>query len=301
MKIPVRLIIMADDDLDFNSLFEEEPGDPSQKKKDDKFTFDDIDTPEEGAINEGAGPAPGLTEEEGTVAKKKRSSLDFQPDMDALLLTAQSPMIIEGMKHLTKKDYSAKTLPVYTEALKGIDLYLKIIARNPKNYFKLAEDLRNDIDCNEVEKTAYNLYNTKFKAIPVTEDHITKAYDLLKEKIKAGYDKAIISRSANALKKYFLLSGGLNTDLLTEFIQNSDPNFRGEISHLTQRITSAINIVKGSNPEIAKGLKGRDVNIFIIKASELLSYYFQITGNRDAADYYRRLNNNYKKYQIIRE
>jgi hypothetical protein len=175
------------------------------------------------------------------------------------------------------------------------------LQRNPKKYFKLADTLKNDIDYKEVEKTAFNLYSLKFKAIPVTEDHILRAYDLLKDKLRTGYEKVLISRTASDMKKYFLLSGGVNTDMIREAIQSGDKAFKGEITNINQRINAAINILKSNNPEIAKGLKGRDVNIFIIKASELLSFFYRSTGNAEASEYYNRLNNNYRKYQIVRE
>jgi len=89
---------------------------------------------------------------------KRRSSKDFNPDMDMLLLTAQSPMIIEGMKSYTKGDFSSSTLSVYTEALKGVSLYIKILDRNPKNYYKLKALIDSDTDCKEVEDIAFNLY-----------------------------------------------------------------------------------------------------------------------------------------------
>ncbi|MBN1534649.1 MAG: hypothetical protein JXA20_18400 [Spirochaetes bacterium] len=282
---------------DFDSLFDDEPsGTPDQPADEEAFSFDEADQEpdfgDESASDESDYSSP---------EKKRRTSEDFAPDMDALLVTAQSPMIIEGMKYLTLQDYSVKRLSVYAEAIKGVDLFITIIQRSPKKYFKLVESLRNDIDYREVEKTAFNLYQMKFKTSPVTEDHIVRAYGLLKDKLTMGYEKSLISRASATIKKYYLLSGGLNADTLDQMIQSKSPQGKAEMVDLNKRVNCAINILKSSNPEIAKGLKGRDVNIFIIKACEILTYYYKYAGNNEASDYYKRIYNNYKKYQIIRE
>jgi hypothetical protein len=282
---------------DFDSLFDDEPAAASELPAgDDAFSFD-----EPGPEPDLGDEAPSLEDDLAIPEKKRRSSEDFAPDMDALLVTAQSPMIIEGMKYLTLQDYSVKRLNVYAEAIKGVDLFITIIQRSPKKYFKLVEGLRNDIDYREVEKTAFNLYQMKFKTSPVTEDHIVRAFGLLKDRLAMGYEKALISRASSTIKKYYLLSGGLNADTLDEMIQSKNPQGKAEMTDLNKRVNCAINILKSNNPEIAKGLKGRDVNVFIIRACEILSYYYRYAGNSEASDYYKRIYTNYKKYQIIRE
>jgi hypothetical protein len=60
-------------------------------------------------------------------------------------------------------------------------------------------------------------------------------------------------------------------------------------------------MVKKGKCEISKGLKGRDINIYIIKTSYLLYFYYTLAGNPDLAEYYGRVHSNYKKYFIIRE
>jgi len=286
---------------DFDDLF----GDDRRRKDDiheeEAVSFEDIDFNDD-ALDGADTSSPGTPgTDDLPLAKKKRSSDDFEADMDALLLTAQSPMIIEGMKYLTMKEYTAGRLPVFAEAIKGVELFITILRRNPKKYFKLANMMKNDIDYKEVEKTAFNLYNIKFKATPVIEDHILRAYELLKDKLRAGYEKSLISKTSAEIKKFFLLSGGINTDVIREATFANDPAFKAEITNINQRINAAINIMKSNNPEIAKGLKGRDVNIFIIKASEMLAYYYRTIGNTEASEYYNRVYNNHKKYHIIRD
>src|SRR6056297_822062 len=130
----------------FEELFDE--------TKIDEFTFDETNEPKD--VPEAIPEA--IPDDKIEDGGKKRSFKDFQPDMDALLITAQSPMIIEGMKKYTDKDFSAPTLAVYQESLKGVQLYITIIDRNPQNYHKLKAVINSDIDCQEVEKTAFNLY-----------------------------------------------------------------------------------------------------------------------------------------------
>jgi hypothetical protein len=286
-------------DLDFNSLFEDESSKAPESGGDD-FSFDfEADRPE---IAEEADFEAEIPDDiDVPPPPKRRSSQDFEPDMDSLLITAQSPMIIEAMKNLTKKDYTSKTLAAYIEAIRGIDLYLKIIQRNPKNYYNLSDTINNDIDCKEVEKIAFNLFRTKYHSPPVTEDHIMKSYELFREKLKVGFDKAMISKSSVDIKQYFLMSGGVNSDIVDSLIRSSDSKFKNEMESLNHRVKSAMAILKSHNPEIAKGLKGKDVNIFIIKSTQLLSYYYRNSGKGDIADYYNRMHNMYKKYQIIRD
>jgi hypothetical protein len=232
---------------------------------------------------------------------KKRSSEDFAPDMDALLLTAQSPMIIEGMKYLTLKDFSSKRHHIFLEAIKGVDLYIKIIERSPSNYRKLSKILSTDIDCMEVEKIAFNLYKNKFSEPPSSDDKKLKAYEMFRERLKNAYNKTLISSSMVGMKKYFLLSGGLDQDKMNQLVKANNPEFKSEIAKLNHNINLAMEILKQTDCEIAKGMKGKDINIFIIKGSQLLYYFYNITGNRETAKYYQRLNENYKKYFIIRE
>ncbi|MBP7604386.1 MAG: hypothetical protein KBA15_10680, partial [Spirochaetes bacterium] len=53
-----------------------------------------------------APPPPSPVSEIERPEPRRRSSKDFNPDMDALLLTAQSAMIIEGMKNYTQGNFS---------------------------------------------------------------------------------------------------------------------------------------------------------------------------------------------------
>ncbi|HOO72077.1 MAG TPA: hypothetical protein PK926_09975 [Spirochaetota bacterium] len=232
---------------------------------------------------------------------KKRSSEDFSPDMDALLLTAQSPMIVEGMKYLTLKDFSSKRHHIFLEAVKGVDLYLKIIERNPGNYRKLLKTLSSDIDCMEVEKITSNLYKNKYGEPSDSVDKKLRAFEMLREKLKNAYDKTLISSSMVGIKKYFLLSGSLDQEKVSHLVKDNNAEFKSEVAKLDHNIRLAMEILKQTDCEIAKGMKGKDINIFIIKGSQMLYYFYMLTGKKDAAEYFRRINANYKKYFVIRD
>jgi hypothetical protein len=96
------------DDFDFGPIMDDDETLRDFNFEDDEqFTFDIPDEESSGSIpDDSLDSAPPLA---GGGAMdpdsgKKRTSDDFEPDMDALLLTAQSPMIIEGMKYLTLRD-----------------------------------------------------------------------------------------------------------------------------------------------------------------------------------------------------
>lgn len=269
----------------FEELFDE--------TKIDEFTFDEAHEPQD---------VPEAIPDESTVPpSKKRSFKDFQPDMDALLITAQSPMIIEGMKKYTNKDFSASTLPVYLEALKGVELYITIIDRNPQNYHKLKAVINSDLDCQEVEKTAFNLYATIHGQQPETYPEKVDAFEKFKSMFRDAVNRATISTSMKDIKKYFLISGGLDEIKIQGLVQEDDSELKKDAAKLTQTLKVAINYLERGNIEIIKGLKGRDLNSYVVKGSNLLSYYYSQIGNEKLADYFKRVNNIYSKYYVIRD
>ncbi len=231
---------------------------------------------------------------------RKRSSLDFEPDMDALLLTAQSSMIIEGMKYLLNKDYSTKTLPIYSEAVKGIELYIKILDRNPNNYKKLANIIIKDLDCKEVEKIAFNLYESTFREKPDSDDKRIRAYEILKDGLMTGYNKVLISKAMGDIKKYFTQSGAMDEHKINILYKTNDHEFKHEISSFNQFLKLSVDLIKTGKGEITKGMKGRDLNVFIIRLSEILAYYCNISGKLKEAQYFKRLMDNHKNYFVIR-
>jgi hypothetical protein len=233
--------------------------------------------------------------------EKRRSSQDFEPDMDALLITAQSPMILEGMKRLSDKDFSSKTHQVYSESVKGIDLYIKILNRNPNNYKKLAQIIHQDIDCKEVEKMAFNLYTMTYNDEPSTDDQKVVAFEILREGLNTGLKKVYISKSMGYIKKFFLQSGSLDEYQITQLYQKNDSQLKRDISNLNQLLKYAIKLIKAGKGEIAKGVKGKDLNIYIVKASEILFYYCNISGKLHEAKYFKRIMETHKSYFVIRE
>jgi hypothetical protein len=295
---------------EFESLFDEEPEGapkPAKKEPDDLFTFDEGATsrPVEKAPRDEA-PKENSRESRPAAHRtpppaKKRTSEDFQPDMDALVITAQSPLIIEGMKCLTMKDFTANTLQIYSEAMKGAEVFIKILERNPNNYFKLSPVINSDSDCKEIETVAFGLYKAKHHEAPEIDNHILKAYEMLRNRLKIGYNKALVSTSMLAIKKYFHLSGTLDREKISAMVLNNNKELKNDVIKFIQHLNIAVQLMKIGDYEITKGLKGRDINTFVIRTSQLLAYYYLAVGDGNAEEYYRRMHDNYKKYFIIRD
>ncbi len=291
---------------EFDSLFEDEPVDNKKSKEiDDLFTFD------EPTQQKPAGKAPHQTRKEIPDEKleskrlpppqRRRSSEDFQPDMDALVITAQSPLIIEGMKCLTMRDFTANTPQVYAEAMKGVEVFIKILERNPNNYNKLSAVINSDPDCKEIETVAFKLYKTKNRVMPESDNQRLNAYEMLRNRLKIGYNKALLSTSMLSIKKYFLLSGTLDQEKITQMVLNNNKELKSDVVKYIQHLNIAVQLMKIGDYEITKGLRGRDLNTFVIRASQLLAYYYLAVGDGNAEEYYRRMHENYKKYFVIRD
>lgn len=306
---------MATDE--FDSLFDDEPSDGKKSKEiDELFTFDEPQAPEpkRPSAPETKRPSapeprpPARPHEDETESHpvtqqphKRRSSEDFQPDMDALVITAQSPLIIEGMKCLTVKDFTANTTQIYAEALKGVEVFIKILERNPNNYNKLSAVINTDQDCKEIETVAFKLYKTKNRVMPESDNQRLKAYEMLKNRLKIGYNKALLSSSMLAIKKYFLLSGTLDQEKITQMVLNNNKELKTDVIKFIQHLNISVQLMKIGDYEITRGLRGRDLNTFVIRASQLLAYYYLAVGDGKAEEYYRRMHENYKKYFIIRD
>lgn len=306
---------MPDDD--FSSLFDDDD-DVSSSSRESEKSFSSIDDelgsfmeeekttgdekPEHNhdLYEEETGRKTGKIREEIS-PEKKRSSRDFEPDMDALLITAQSPMILEGMKRLSDRDFTSGTHQVYSEAVKGIDLYIKILNRNPNNYKKLSQIINQDSDCKEVEMMAFNLYTKTYNDGPATDDQKIVAFEILREGLNNGLKKVFISKSMAYIKKFFLQSGSLDEYQVTQLYQKNDPQLKKDISDLNQLLKYAIKLIKSGKGEIARGMKGKDLNIYIVKVSELLFYYCNISGKIQEAKYFKRIMENHKNYFVIRE
>ncbi len=270
-------------------LFDDKPDekkDPSTKDLPDDDNFDDDITADEPF--------------EQDFSIQKRSSADFSPDMDALLLTAQSSMIVEAMKLISLHDFKSKNISVFSEAIKGIDLYTKILERNPESFKKLTTILSSDQDCMDVQKITFNLYKNVTGELPESNTQKLKAFDLINERLKNAYKKSLISSSIVSIKKYYLLSGSLDTVKIdSEF--NINPNvLKNQIENYSRHINIGRQMIKSGNSEIVKGMKGKELNVFIIKAAQLLIYYYGRTGENELQNFYIKLHDNFKKYFIIR-
>jgi len=235
-----------------------------------------------------------------TEPEKKRSSKDFEPDMDMLLITAQSSMIIEGVNAMKNKDFSGKKLQVYMEAFKGIELYIKILERSPDNYNKLNPIINKDPDCTEVKTIAFTIYKNKHKVMPSTDGQILEAYEIFRDRMKNAYYKALVSQTMINLKNYYMLSGSLDEDAINKHIASNPEKIKSDMEKIGNTVSLAAGLIKSGNTEISEGLKGKDINMFIIKATQLLTHYYTAVNNKTAAERYQHLNTVHSKYFVIR-
>lgn len=281
-----NLDFLSDEDPNFENLFDEKDktfsGLGEKQTSQGKSLLEDFDTPLE------------------TSKKKKRTISDFEPDMDALLMTAQSSMIIEGMQKYNKKIFSSETLNVYIEALKGVDFYIKMLNRNPNNYRKLKTLIDSDPDCQQVENFAFVLFKEKYSTSPESDKEKLEAFELFKQIFKQSVNKATVSKSMKILRKYFLISGGLDFEKIQEYNNEGNIELKRDVYHFHQHIKLALEMIKIGDSEITQGLKGRDLNVYITKTSELLGYYYKLVDNIKISDYYYRIYNIYKKYFIVK-
>lgn len=290
------------DKFDFDSLMDEELPDSG----DDFFLFDSepdvkndkIDSSDTDNFDEELLPDEDISEPD--CSAQKRTSADFSPDMDALLLTAQSSMIIEAMKYISQHDFKSKNITVFTEAIKGIDLYMKILERNPENFKKLTSILSSDQDCMDVQNITFNLFRNITGELPQSDTHKLKAFELIKEKLKNAYNKSLITSSIVSIKKFYLLSGSIDMVKIDEALRNDPDSLKVQINTFMKHINIGRQMIKSGNAEIVKGMKGKELNVFIVKAAQLLVYYFGRTGNAEHQLFYSKLHENFKNYFVVR-
>jgi len=236
----------------------------------------------------------------GDTVCNKRTSADFQPDMDALLITAQSSMIVEAINLYLNCNFKHSNVKTYSEAVNGINLFIKLIERNPGHFQQLTSTLSSDYDLMEVLKISYNTFSKIHGETPDSDSKKLKAFEIIRGMLNKGYLKSIISQSILNIKDFFLLSGGLDYSKFEMFFKQNPAELKKNILLLMKHVKLSSQMVKDGDIIINPTLKGRDLNNYLINATELLSYYFQKTGNEQYQLYYERLNENYKKYFIVR-
>lgn len=261
----------------------------------DFFLFDDSPS---SALNTDAGSISNSENVPQDI--KKRTSADFSPDMDLLLLTAQSSMILEGMKLISQHDFKSTNVTAFAEALRGVDLYIKIIQRNPATYKKLSSMLSRDIDCMEVQKVTFNLYKNVYDELPESDSQKLKAFELIKDSLQNGYCKSLISLSLIEIKKYFLMTGDPDYSRIDNVILTNKDKGAAEFLRLEKHVDMARKLLKTGNFEINKGMKGREINVFIMKSALLLSYYYSETNINNKSVFYNKLHDNFKKYFVVK-
>jgi len=285
------------DNFDFDTLIDFD----LSESNDDFFSLNDKPEKNEAKENNNKDNIP---EEKKSPEKdssaQKRTSADFSPDMDALLLTAQSSMIVEAMKFISQYDFKSKNVSIFSEAIKGVDLYIKILERNPENFQKLSTILSSDTDCMDVQRITFNLYRNLYGEPPQSDSQKLKAFELIKEKIQIAYYKSLISLSIVNIKKYYLLTGSLDALKIDDELKNNSTTFKNEISSFIRHINIGRHLIKTGNAEITKGMRGKELNVFMVRASYILNYYYGCMGDYEKQNYYARLHDNFKNYFIIK-
>lgn len=280
--------------------FDPIPDEDKKNSVDDFFLFDDApEINDQQIADEQTHTGPETEILTGNISQK-RTSADFEPDMELILITAQSSMIIEGMKLISQHDFKSKNTSIFSEAIKGVDLYMKILERNPENFRKTMSMLSTDPDCMDVQKISFNLYKNVYGELPESDSQKLKSFEIIRERLQNGYNKSLIASSLINIKKYYLLSGTLDTIKIDKSLSLNPDVIKKEMHCYARHINIARELIKSGNFEINKGMKGRELNVFIIKSSQLLDYYYTKIGNAEYAGYYQRLNENFKKYFIIR-
>lgn len=280
--------------------FDPIPEDDKKNTVDDFFLFDDAPEINEQQVADEQAHTASEDELFAGNTSQKRTSADFEPDMEMILITAQSSMIIEGMKLISQHDFKSKNTTIFSEAIKGVDLYMKILERNPENFRKTMSMLSTDPDCMDVQKISFNLYKNVYGELPESDSQKLKSFEIIKERLQNGYNKSLIASSLINIKKYYLLSGSLDTIKIDKSLNLNPDVIKKEMNCYARHINIARELIKSGNFEINKGMKGRELNVFIIKSSQLLDYYYTKIGNAEYAGYYQRLNENFKKYFIVR-
>ncbi len=267
----------------------------------DDFTFDNIfDEGDEDFSLYEENSSTVETDSDSSATKGKRTSADFHPDMDALLLTAQSSMIVEAMNLFSNSDFKQSSAGCYSEAINGLNLFIKLLERNPGHFKKLSSELAYDHDFAEVINICYRHFENVSGEFPESDSQKIKAFEMVREMVNRGYLKSLISRSIIDIKEFFLLSGGLDYAKFDKINSLEADSFKKKILILMKYIKISIQFVKSGDVIINPALKGRDLNNYIVNTTELLSYYFSIMGQEKYSLYYRRLYENYKKYFIVR-
>jgi hypothetical protein len=263
--------------------------------------FDDIspDVPVESGISTDEA-SPSLSEESACF-DKKRTSKDFNPDMDAIVLTAQSPMITESISYLSKGDYSQKALGIYKEGQIGIAVYIKIIDRNPENYKKLQNVINSDKDCQEVENRAFTLFAKKHGHPPVDNREKIVGFEMLNTVIKNALSKAMLQLDMDSLRPFLTLHGTINAEAIRQNFTRANKKLEAIAKTLPASISIAKKILESGSFATANASKEKmRFSTFILTATLFLYNYYSLKGNLDAAKTYLRMHETHKKYWIIR-
>ena len=79
---------------------------------------------------------------------------------------------------------------------------------------------------------------------------------MLRNRLKIGYNKALLSTSMLSIKKYFLLSGTLDQEKISQMVLNNNKELKSDVIKYIQHLNIAVQLMKIGDYEITKGLGG---------------------------------------------
>lgn len=264
--------------------------------------FDDISSERENTVIDEEINFSGLDTIDKNDTAGKRSSKDFNPDMDALLISAQSPMITEALELFLNKDFSSNTIEIYKEALRGISLFIKIIDRNPINYKKLQPSISLDPDCLKVENTAFDLFKKRNNRLPNDNNEKITAYTMLQSLIKNALSRAMLYHDIDTLRQFLSLHGTVKPETISHALAANRPDLLKKAKSIEDSIMIATNIMQKKS--YLQQDDSRDkvrISSFLIAGTSFLYHLYSIDGNLDAAKKYLRMHETHKRYLIVRE
>lgn len=234
-----------------------------------------------------------------STTNQDRTVSDLEPNMDALLITAQSVLIKDGIKLFMSKNYSSQSLEIYREAFYGIELYIKLLTRNAENAKKISNLAKRDADCKYVVSFSFNLYKKLYKKYPEKIDQQIKAFKIIHSLFEDAINKASINFGNSQLRFFYHLSEELDDKKVKQYYESNDPGFLDLIKKLTAQIRVALKMAKNIKLKKETDISLRDINTYIIRASGLLKYYYTLTNEFHSSRYHARIHDIYTEFQIV--
>jgi hypothetical protein len=229
-------------------------------------------------------------------SQKRRSSKDFNPDMDTLVISAHATFVIEALSLFSKGDFSEKSIAIYSEAQSCMGVLIKILERSPSNNYKLQILFNADAECMEIEKTAFGLFQKKNKVLPKDNGEKILAFQMMQGLFRNGLIRARIAQDIELLRQFCFSRGIINPDLVIRTLNNENNQCAIIVKSLQQTLPQTIHIVNKGIYITSDTTKEKKTYIsFIINSSLFLFHFFNETGAIEECTKYLRIHDTYQK------